>query len=342
MRRLIVLLAALTLAACAPMLVQQPGIPGAGFQGPRLEDDGFVSFDGARLGLTTWEAEGEPRTVIVALHGMNDYANAFHMAAPTWAKAGITTYAYDQRGFGRSPQRGVWGGQDLMTEDLRTIVTLVRARHPYAEVIVAGESMGGSVAIAAFASQRPPQAHRLILMAPAVWGWSSQPLPYKTVLWMAARATPGKVYEPPRWLTDRVQPTDNREELMAMGRDPLMVWGARSDTLYGLVALMEQGWSQVGRVQAPILYLYGENDEIIPPRPSLQAAGRLKPGDRTAYYAKGWHLLTRDYQGQVVTEDILAWVRDPQAPLPSHAPPIPARARDRAPAGGVVTAGPGA
>src|SRR5690606_34908078 len=196
--------------------------------------------DGARLGLTVWPAEdGEPKQVVVALHGMNDYANAFHFAAPVWAEHGVTTYAYDQRGFGRSPQRGVWAGEDLMTEDLRTIVALVRARHPYSEVIVAGESMGGAVAIAAFASERPPDAHRLILMAPAVWGWSSQPLPYKTLLWAAARVTPGKVYEPPKWLTERVQPTDNRQELIAMGRDPLMVWGARSDTLYGLVALME-------------------------------------------------------------------------------------------------------
>ena len=343
MRRLLVILAALSLAACAPMLVQQPLNPGAAFQGPRLEEDAFVSFDGARLGLTVWPAEGgEPKKVVVALHGMNDYANAFHFAAPVWARHGVTTYAYDQRGFGRSPQRGVWAGEDLMTEDLRTLVTLVRARHPYSEVIVAGESMGGAVAIAAFASQRPPDAHRLILMAPAVWGFSAQPLPNKTLLWMAARVTPSRVYEPPKWLTDRVQPTDNREELIAMGRDPLMVWGARSDTLYGLVSLMETGWAEIGRVRAPILYVYGENDEIIPDRPSRQAAAQLKPGDRTAFYAEGWHLLTRDRQRRVVIEDILAWIENPAAPLPSGAPPIPGRKAPATQEAGVVTAGPGA
>ena len=60
------------------------------------------------------------------------------------------------------------------------------------------------------------------------------------MLWLASRFTAAKVYEPPRWLTSRVKPTDNHEELVAMGRDPLMVWGARSDTLYGLVAMMER------------------------------------------------------------------------------------------------------
>jgi alpha-beta hydrolase superfamily lysophospholipase len=143
------------------------------------------------------------------------------------------------------------------------------------------------------------------------------------MLWLAARFTGGKVYEPPRWLTSRVQPTDNREELRAMGRDPLMVWGARSDTLYGLVAMMERAWRAAGEIKVPTLYIYGANDEIIPEEPSFEAAAKLKPTDRSAYYAKGWHLLTRDLQGPVVWADLLSFIRDPQAPLPSGVPPIP-------------------
>ena len=174
---LLALLLALLLGACAP-LSQQAGRPSLQFQGPRIESDAFVSFDGARLGLKHWQAEGgEPWAVIVGLHGMNDYANAFHLAAPWWASQGIATYAFDQRGFGASPRRGVWGGKELMVEDLRTLTALVRQRHPKAIIAVAGVSMGGAVAIEAFASDRPPAADRLILLAPGVWGWRTQPLP---------------------------------------------------------------------------------------------------------------------------------------------------------------------
>jgi alpha-beta hydrolase superfamily lysophospholipase len=324
MTRLTALMFALMLGACTPLMTQTAGQPPLGFEGPRLSGDQFISYDGARLGLTRWDAnDGAPGTVVVAVHGMNDYANAFHLAAPYWAAHGVSTYAYDQRGFGRSPNRGVWPDETVLQEDLRTLVALVRARHPHAEVVVMGESMGGAVAIRAFASQRPPDAHRLVLLAPAVWGWSTQPLPYKTALWFAAHVTGPKVYTPPSWVTDRVRPTDNLAELRAMGADPLMIWGARSDTLFGLVDLMENAWRDIARLQVPVFFLYGQNDEIIPERPALQAAARLKPSDRTAYYAKGWHLLTRDLQGEVVMADILAVLTDPQAPLPSGTPPIP-------------------
>jgi acylglycerol lipase len=323
--RFALVLLALTLSACTPLVVQQAGRPDLTFQGPRLDRDVVISFDGARLGLTTWEATtpGEPWAVIVGVHGMNDYSNAFHLAAPWWASQGVTTIAYDQRGFGRSPNRGVWGGDDLMVEDLRTVVALARAKYPKAIIAVAGESMGGAVAIEAFASDRPPAADRLVLLSPAVWGWKSQPLPNKTLLWFAARFTGPKVYRPPDWLVSKVSPTDNRDELIAMGKDPLMVWGARSDTLYGLVEMMQRAWDKIGAVQAPAVYFYGAHDHIIPKRAAFTAARQLQPTVRSAYYAQGWHLMTRDHQGPAVWADVLAFVKDPGAPLPSGAPPIP-------------------
>lgn len=325
MTRFFALLAAvLMLGACTPLMVQQAGQPPLGFQGPRLEADRVLSFDGAPLGLTTWQAPGEPWAVIVAVHGMNDYANAFHLAAPEWAKQGVTTYAYDQRGFGRSPQRGVWAGDELMVEDLRTVTALVRQKHPGAVVAVVGESMGGSVAAEAFASDRPPAADRLVLLSPGVWGWSTQPLPYKTLLWFAANFTAPRVYTPPRWLLSKVKPTDNQEELISMGRDPLMVWGARSDTLYGLVSLMNHAADAVGQIGGPALYLYGGHDQIIPKAAAFRAVRKLGPGVRTAYYPDGWHLLTRDQERQRVIADVLAFLRDPGAALPSDPPKIPA------------------
>jgi acylglycerol lipase len=317
-------------AACAPTL-QTAARPDAAFAGPRLEPNAFVSFDGTRLGLTRWDAAasgeggGQPWAVIVGVHGMNDYANAFHLAAPWWAAHGVTTLAYDQRGFGRSPHRGVWAPDALRVEDLRAIVALARAQWPHATIAVAGESLGGAVAIEAFASRRPPVADRLILLAPAVWGWRDQPVSYRLALWIATRLAPAKVFTPPSFVTSRIWASDNHEELYAMGRDPLMIWGARTDALYGLVDTMQRAQDDAGRLGGiPTLWMYGAHDEIIPLAATRSAVRRLPLAVRTAWYADGWHLLLRDVHADRVWGDTLAFIRDPAAPLPSGAPSIPA------------------
>ena len=58
-------------------------------------------------------------------------------------------------------------------------------------------------------------------------------------------------------------------------------------------------------------------------RKIFKAASQLKPTDRSAYYAAGWHLMMRDKQGPKVWKDIEAFIKDPAAPLPSGAPKIP-------------------
>ena len=72
-----------------------------------------------------------------------------------------------------------------------------------------------------------------------------------------------------------------------------------------------------------MLYLHGAKDQVIPPKAAFHAAAKLKPTDRSAYYAEGWHLLERDLQAQKVWADVEAFILDPEAPLPSGAPIIP-------------------
>ncbi|MCK5911120.1 MAG: lysophospholipase [Caulobacter sp.] len=326
-RALILSVSALGLTACAP-LAQKPDVAALGFRGPGLLDDAFVSFDGAKLGLMRWLPAGEPARepdwVVVGLHGMNDYANAYHLAAAWWAQRGIATYALDVRGFGRSPERGVWAPTDLVLEDVRALVAAVRERHPNAKVALAGISMGGALAICAMASNDPPPVDKLMLFAPAVWGWSNQPLPNRVSLWATAHLMGEWVVKPPDWLARNIMASDNIDELRRMGRDPLMIWGARSDAIYGLVGLMERGWRSADQVQVPTAWFYGARDQIIPREPTAEAVRRLPAQARTAYYASGYHLLLVDRQAERVWSDAEAFLRGSSAAWPpSGAPAIP-------------------
>lgn len=323
-RRLAALALALTLAACAAPAIQPPLTPPPGFAGPSVAADALVMDDGARLPLVRWTPGGEPWAVIVALHGMNDSRAAFRLAGPWWAEQGIETWAFDQRGFGAAPGRGVWAGEARMTEDLRTAVALARARHPHALIAVAGESMGGAVAVAAFASHRPPDADRVVLLAPAVWGWTSQGPANRAALWLTARTMGARAVEAPEWAVRALPASDNWLELIRNGRDPASLLTTRFDALYGLVDLMESASRGLGDIRAPTLLMYGANDNVIqqgPMRLALERAGE-RPTLQTAWYPDGWHLLNRDLQAETVFRDVEAWLRDADAPLPSGAGPV--------------------
>ncbi|MEY3293921.1 MAG: hypothetical protein RJB12_1692, partial [Pseudomonadota bacterium] len=325
MRSCAALFAALALAACATPAIQPPMTPPSGFTGPAVEAGGLRMDDGARLPLARWTPEtGEPWAVIVALHGMNDSRASFRLAGPWWAERGIETWAIDQRGFGEAPGRGVWAGEARMTEDVRTAVALARARHPRAVIAVAGESMGGAVTIAAFSADRAPDADRVILLAPAVWGWTAQGPVNSAGLWIAARAMGERAVEAPEWAVRALPASDNRLELIRNGRDPNSLISTRFDALYGLVDLMETASVRLGDIRAPTLLLYGANDNVIrsdPMRLALERAGD-RPGLRTGFYPDGWHILNRDLQAEVMYRDVEAWLRDAAAPLPSGAGPV--------------------
>ncbi len=284
----------------------------------------FVSFDGAPLGLTVWEAEGRPpEIVVIGLHGMNDWANAFYMAAPFWARHGVTTYAYDQRGFGRSPGRGIWPEQELLREDLRTAVSLARARHPEAVLAVVGISMGGAVAMSTFGAPDAPEIDRLVLSAPGLRGWGALPLSYRASLWISARVRPGWIVRPPRRFV-RIEPTDNSDMLREIWSSPMMLRDNRIDQVHGVVSLMETAHQRAPDLPADrTLLAYGANDHVIPPGGVQRTSRRLPDGVRTVHYPDGYHMLLRDLQAETVWTDYLAFFRNPDAPLPSGAGPLP-------------------
>ncbi len=320
-------------SGCAPArqaALDPPALAGAPAFHP---DDGvFISFDGARLGLTTWRARtGPPDIVVVGLHGMNDYANAFHMAAPYWAERGVTVYAYDHRGHGRSPGRGIWPEEDLLRRDLRTAVEVARSRHPDAVLAVVAISMGGAVAMTEFARPDAPPIDRLILSAPALRGWEALPWIQRVALRVSVHLRPGWRVVPPRRFV-RIEPSDNLEMLRRLVADPLRLDGNRIDMVLGVVELMSAARAAAPDLRPPTLAAYGAKDIVIPEAAMREAAPRFPEHVRTVYYAEGYHMLLRDLQAETVWADMLAFLRDPEAPLPSGAPAWPWR-RAATPAG---------
>ncbi len=316
MRRAICILLLAALAACAPLMAP----PGPDAASPVLSKESFAAADRAVLPVRAWSPKGDVKAVIVALHGFNDYSNFFATPGEFLAADGIAAYAYDQRGFGGSPNRGVWPGFRAYVEDLKAFVKEVRASHPGTPLYLLGESMGGAVAMAALTGSHPPDIAGVILAAPAVWGRETMPFYQTWALWIAAHTLP--------WLevTGRgfkIMASDNIEMLRALGRDKKVIKSTRIDTIYGLVNLMDAALQSSSRLNVPALILYGEKDAIIPRKSTYQMLKSLPAQARekimVAFYENGYHMLLRDLQAKTVWRDIAAWIDNPAAALPSGA-----------------------
>ena len=307
----------IVLAAC----VQTEDLQDSGSYTPEILGHYVRVEDGTKLPIKSWLPNGQIKAIILSLHGFNDYSSFFSVPGSILATDyGIASYAYDQRGFGRTKNVGTWAGIKTYVGDARSVIFAIKQRHPHTPIYLLGESMGGAISILLMTSDDPPNLKGTILLAPAVWGDSAMPILQKFVLWVSAHTVP--------WLKVSgrglgIKPSDNKEMLLALGRDPLVIKETRVDTIFGLVKLMDEALKSSSRFLGPSLTLYGEKDEVIPIGPIIKMRENLPRKEILrhgfAFYRNGYHMLSRDLQAPIVINDIASWINRPTHPLPSKA-----------------------
>jgi len=281
----------------------------------------FVTPDGSKLPLKSWQpAEDNVKSIIIAIHGFNDYSNFFQQAGSYFSQHQTLSYAYDQRGFGETATRGLWAGIDAYSSDLSSFIQLVKNKHPTVPIFLLGESMGGAIVISTVTQSTPLAVEGIILVAPAVWSRETMPWYQNALLWTLSHTVP--------WMTLTgsnlgIKPSDNIDMLIALGKDPLIIKETRVETINGLTDLMDHAFASADLISTNTLLLYGEKDEIIPKEPTYQFLKTLTATESNrqliAFYENGYHMLLRDLQASILWNDINVWINTLSSSLPSGA-----------------------
>jgi acylglycerol lipase len=289
------------LAACGPAWIE----PGPRIAAPRLDGDQFVAGDGAALPLLEIAPEGPPRAAILALHSFGDFGGSFEELGGGLAAAGYLVYAPDQRGFGAGPHPGRWPGADALIADAQELLATLRAAHPpELPWYVIGESMGGSVALAAFAGG-DAGLRGLVLIAPGVRKGYRGRVPYNLLYGAAGTLLPAAsvAIEPERSVYTVAAQT-------RLAADPRVLRRVRADTYFGLLRLADRGSFAAERVTLPTLVQVGDADSFVP-RSAICTLMRDLPEDRTVGrgYAGGVHrVLHQQDHAARLAQDILVWL----------------------------------
>ena len=288
---------------------------------PRWTDTAWIAADGRRLPVTHWLPEGEPRSIVLALHGFSEHRNVFFALAPHLAAAGHAVYAFDQRGFGETAERGFWPGRRRLVDDARTAWRLLRERHPERPVHLLGHSMGGAVAALAVTGPAAIEPASTLLLAPGVHGWDSLPWFQAAGLrlshWIAPDARPRQSWG--RALAD-IRVTDDPRIAWLQARDERILRSVRIDMVHGVVELMDAALGRIAKLPPPALILYGERDDIIPRAAGcalVRGLADAPPGVGLRLYPEGYHYLARDRQRGRTIADIRAWLAEAPPPDPT-------------------------
>jgi len=264
--------------------------------------------DGLQLCTYDWPAVGTPRAHLLLVHGIAEHAGRYPHVAARLADAGITTHAYDQRGFGGSGgHRAYLDRWSQYHDDLEDRLAAVRAASQGLPVVLYGHSMGGLVALGyALADPPRPLPDLLVLSAPAID--AVVPAWKRSVADLLSRVAP-------RFAVANSFPkgglsSDPAVEAAYLA-DPLLV--GRSTTRLGAEAFREQHRVQAvvargGPLPVPTYVLHGADDPIVPEWATRSLDGRANVTRRV--YPGLHHETHNEPSGASVIDDTARWIVD--------------------------------
>lgn len=124
-------------------------------------------------------AGAEP--IVIAIHGSSAYSSSMHALAKALLAEGISVYAPDIRGHGKTGRHGDIDYAGQLDDDLADLVGMVRARHPQGRIVLLGLSAGGGFALHA-AAALGDLFDRSVLLAPML-GARAPTVPQSVYTW---------------------------------------------------------------------------------------------------------------------------------------------------------------
>ena len=279
----------------------------------------YESFDHDYFNYLCWSNSSQPKTIIIAVHGINGAASDYDKLAQflTSQHQNIIIYAIETRGQGNDlnvKRRGDIQCKKHWFKDLDAFSKELRIKNPTAEIIWCGESMGSLIVSHCYSSKSYFIPDRMILLAPVVslrphlpiWKYQivkciSYILPrYRVSLTQLSGDQTVKV----------TQSSDNHDEQAATNSYFVEKFTLR--LLVNLGNLISSMISIASKIDCPVIVLNGGNDYFTPAEyaESFYSGIPISDKNKHAYFDDAYHLLMYDTHQELIFREILEWIKD--------------------------------
>jgi alpha-beta hydrolase superfamily lysophospholipase len=267
----------------------------------------FSGSGNIRLHYRCWDVP-TPRAVVIICHGLGEHAGRYEELAQDFARAGLSTYALDHRGHGRSDgRRGHVRRFRHYVHDLEKFRRRVYgAVGPDVPLIFLGHSLGGLIMIRYLQEYPAVPAHGAVLSAPLL-GMAMEVPQWKerlsSILYYVMPALPMNTGLDPECLSHDPQVVE------AYKRDAL-VHDRITPRLYGeILSEIDQAFAKVSQLLLPVLVLIPSADKIVRPDLMQQFAAELRKKSpvQVRTFAGLYHEVLNETTRSSVVADILGW-----------------------------------
>jgi acylglycerol lipase len=263
-----------------------------------------IQGPGGSLYIRIWRPATPPRAILAICHGFNSHSGYYGWVGEQCAGSGLSTYALDLRGRGRSSgERYYVESFDEYVADLAALVTFARTRDENLPLFVLGHSAGGVIACL-YAMEHGRQLSGLICEDLAF----EVPAPD-----IALALLKGLSHLAPHARSIALKNADFSRDpaiVRSMDNDPLIEREAQPlATAAAIVRADEKLKTSLSNIHSPLLVIHGTGDRAAKLSGSEHLYERAASVDKMLNrYEDRFHDPLNDLGKEQVMADVLRWI----------------------------------
>jgi len=272
-----------------------------------MENGNFTSKDGLQISFYELKPLGEPRGVILLVHGMGDHARAlpYRIASERFSAQEYVVFGFDLRGHGASEGERMYVSRfSDYTDDLGIMKAKIAGAYPALPLFLCGVSMGGLIAIH-FLLLHPNQFQGMIAVSPALDNSGASAFLRTAVPLMASVLPHIKI----NLKLDLTKISRNHEAVSAYTDDPNFQTRSSLNLAAELIKAIRYAQENATRLSLPFLLLQGGKDGIVPPAGAQLFYQRITSKIKhNVCYPDAMHNLFIELNNREILQDSCAWL----------------------------------
>jgi acylglycerol lipase len=266
-------------------------------------------FQGARnasIYYQAWLPEGEPRAVLLVVHGLGEHCGRYMNVVHHFVPLGYAVYGLDHICHGKSEgERECVERFDDLTDTLTIYYDMVQGWQPGKPIFLLGHSMGGLIA-SHYLLDHQDKFAGAVVSAPAVK--VGEGISQATILLgkiLSAIAPKAGVLALDAQMISR-----DPDVVQAYADDPLVFHGKTPARLAAeMLKAMLRVTAEAGKIALPLLILQGSEDKLVDPAGAQMLYDKASSTDKTLQVYEGlYHEVFNEPERGRVLQDVERWL----------------------------------